>query len=418
MSSNTSRITSALQGGEYVSKTIKTRIVALLHRARRLHTDSSKDELPVRHVLSKTPPLAEKLIMDLVEVTPTLRKPVEIGAVVSFMMEGLQHHHEVVSTLITEGPSDGKALFYAEWKPNHSEKVHRYLIVVRGEFVYVGYFPWDGRKPCLYGIHHKKQDVITLLHKTNDPLLRVPELTLLTEINIPNITFELVDPSPIGAHVTISHKGGSFYTRSIYGEFVSFESCVLERDDIPQNTEMDVICAEGKPVKAYPNDSTGYNMNDPKHPRYMFWGATGYVQLCEGKMFCYPDGSIRFLTREQEDSIFRGYTDMQIVQGDLVCYKGDVSMPMEINDSQAEFRLGRHNIKADKVCLVGWSTPDPSATNPYQQRVYVLEDCTIIITHPEHGEVKYEARKGEMLALLPGTSHPFQKYCSSSLTPL
>ncbi len=387
------------------------------HPAVRVHAESTRDELPEGHVLSKKP-LAEKLILDLVQVTPIQKMEIgrylEIGAVVS-LMEGLEHHRRVASTHIENialpAPATcGVALFYAQWEPNHSAKVHRYLIAVRGEEVYVGYFPGDWRKPRLYGIYHKKQDVIKFLHKTNDPALQVPELTLLTELNIPNIGFELADPSPIiGTHVTINHNQGGFYTRSIYGEFIPFESRVLEGANIPQDTTgMDVILAEGKPVKAYPVDSTGYNMDNPKHPWYMFWGATGYVRLFEGKMFCYPDGSIRFLTPVDEQNIFREYTDLQIVQGDLVAYEG-VALPSERNDSQDEISLDRHNVRADKVYLSSWGTPDPSAYNPYQQRVYVVEDCTLTITHPEHGECKYEAMKGEMLALLPGTSRPFQK---------
>ncbi len=181
------------------------------HPAARVHAESSRDKLPAGHVLSKKP-LAEKL-MDLVEVTPIQKMGIgaslEIGAVQS-LMEGLLYHRTVASTLIGEDNTTGGGNFYAAWEPNHSNhssKVHQYLIKVRGDDLYVGYFPWDGRKPRLYGIHHRKQDIIKFLHKTNDPLLQVPELTQLTELNIPNITFELVDhSSPIGAHVTISHN--------------------------------------------------------------------------------------------------------------------------------------------------------------------------------------------------------------------
>ncbi len=368
------------------------------HPAARVHAESTRDELPVGHVLSKKP-LAEKLFFDLVEVTPIQRmeigKDLEIGAAQS-LMEGLQHHRKVASThvtdLITKGHGDGKALFYAEWTPNHSEKVHRYLIVVQGNDVYVGYFPWDGRKPRLYGVHHRRQDVIKFLHKTNDPLLQVPELFLLTELNIPNISFQLSNrslaPNSTREATTtmIGHVQGGFWSRSIYGEFTPLSECKFVPD----------------------NDATGFNIGNPKHPWYMFQGATGYIQLIEGKMFCYPDGSIRFLTPADEQTMFRDYTNLQIVQGDLVVYEG-VALPSERNDCQDKISLDRHNIKADKVCLSDWGTPDPSATNPYQQRVYVVEDCTLTITHPEHGECKYEARKGEMLALLPGTSRPFQK---------
>jgi len=379
------------------------------HPAARVHADITKDKLPVGHVLGRKP-LAEKLSFDLVGVTPIQKmeigKDLEIGAVVS-LMEGLKHHRKVASTLITEliteGPGDGKALFYAEWTPNHSEKVHRYLIVVQGTDVYVGYFPWDGHKPRLYGVHHRRQDVIKFLHKTNDSLLQVPELTLLTELNVPNVRFELTDPSPIGAHVTISHNGGSFYTRSIYGEFIPLSECKFVPDPDSGDTP-DAVKGHWEET----GDATGFNMANPKHPWYMFQGATGYVQLFEGKMFCYPDGSIRFLTPLNEQNMFRDYTDLQIVQGDLAAYEG-VALPSERNDDQDKTSLDRHNIKADKVCLSDWGTPDPNATNRYQQRVYVVEYCTLTITHPEHGECKYEARKGEMLALLPGTSRPFQK---------
>ena len=63
------------------------------HPASRVHTSDNEQEktLPAGYVVSKKP-LAEKLILDLVEVTPIQRmeigKDLEIGAVIS-MLEGL-----------------------------------------------------------------------------------------------------------------------------------------------------------------------------------------------------------------------------------------------------------------------------------------------------------------------------------------
>jgi hypothetical protein len=397
------------------------------HTAIRVHAEQSKDQLPAGHVLERKP-LSEKLILDLVEVTPIQKMSIgaslEVGAVQS-LMEGLQHHRHAASTLIKAGQTltsgaqswvtnqETFALFYAEWNPNHSEKTHRYLIDIRrGEEVYVGYFPYDGCKPRLYGIYHKKQDVIKFLHRTHDPSLNVPSLTLLTELNIPNIQFCLVDPSPIGAHTTISHKQGAFYTRSVYGEFVPFENNVIaspKMDDwaspgrawLPDRTDDRTVVRDEKNevIKVYKNDSTGFNMNDPKHPYYMFQGASGYIQLFEGKMFCYPDGSIRFLTPTEEVNVFRDYTDLQIVQGDLVAYEVQLPDPQKWDLKPFEgVGLDRHEIRSDKMSILR-----------FEDKHFVVEDSTLTITHPEHGEIRYEARKGEMLALLPGTSRPFQK---------
>lgn len=385
------------------------------HPATRVHSESTKDQLPAGHVLSRKP-LAEKLILDLVEVTPIqmmgIGASLEIGAVQS-LIEGLQCHRYVASTLIGDG------VFYAEWEPNHSQRTHRYLINIRGEDVYVGYFPYDGRKPRLYGVHHKKQDVVKFLHKTHKSDLQIPELTLLTELNIPNISFVWTgdqrgsETSRDRDRVNISHKQGSFYTRSIYGEFIPFESRILEGETLPQNVydlpngTQDIIWAEGKPFKVYPYDCSGYNMNNPKHPWYMFQGAAGYIQLFEGKMFCYPDGSIRFITPEDEDNIFRGYIDLQIVQGDLIAYEvGDCPYHPD-NQSQVVqdeyFNIDRHRIEGCKGKAIYEMIHSPLAT------LYFTEDCILTISHPEHGETKYEALKGEMLALLPGTSQPFEK---------
>ena len=364
----------------------------------------------IGYVLSKKP-LAEKLFLDLVEVTPIQKmeigKSLEIGAVQS-LMEGLLHHRCVASTLISDSFKDADAhygtLFYAEWKPNHSDKKHRYLVEISGEDVYVGYFPYDGRKPRLYGIYHKRQDVIKFLHKTHNAELQLPELTLLTELNIPNVSFDLDESK------TIHHKQGKFFSRSIYGEFFVFKSDIIlnpEMDDwaspgrawLPDETEERTVIRNdrGEVVKVYHNDSTGYNMNNPKHPWYMFQGATGYVQLYEGKMFCYPDGSIRFLNPLDEQTMFRDFTDLQIVQGDLVAYEGSSSQTPFIEFENTEFSIDRHEIKSETAFVHD------------RERVFVREDCTLTIVHLEHGAMKYEAMKGEMLALLPGTSRPFQK---------
>jgi hypothetical protein len=368
------------------------------HPASRMHAESTRDELPAGYVLSQKP-LAEKLVLDLVEVTPIQKMSIgaslEIGAVQS-LMEGLKYHRCVGSCLISDWVNENGTLFYAEWSPNHSDHRHRYLISVVGENVYVGYFPFDGRKPRLYGIYHKKQDVIKFLHRTHDSTLSVPELTLLTELNISNIQFGLVDPS------TVTHKQGTFYTRSIYGEFVPLAQCVFT----PSNPSGEGIVEQTIGTWSDETDSTGFNMGDPKHPWYMFQGATGYVQLFEGKMICYPDGSIRFLLPGDEQNIFRDYTDLQIVQGDLVAYE-TTSCPYHPDNLtqvvKEDFNIDRHHVSgcADKSIY--------EMRNSSLATLYFTEDCTLIITHPEHGETKYEALKGEMLALLPGTSRPFQK---------
>lgn len=380
------------------------------HPATRMHAESTKDE-PSGHVLSKKP-LAEKLVLDLVGITPIQKMKIgaslEIGAVQS-LMEGLQCHRYAASCLVSDSCTLSECttgvLFYAEWEPNHSQKTHRYLIAVRGEDVYVGYFPYDGRKPRLYGIHHKKQDVVKFLHKTYKPDLQLPELTLLTELNIPNISFGWAgdqrgsEISRDRDRVNIHHKQGTFYTRSIYGEFTPLSECNFIPD--PPSKEPGITEVSGKWEK--PIDATGFNIGDPKHPWYMFQGATGYVQLFEGKMFCYPDGSIRFLTKEQEETIFRGYTDLQIVQGDLVAYEVGLPDPLKWNlspsggvDTKAD--IDRHEVRSDKRSILR-----------FEEKHFITEDSILTITHPEHGECKYEARKGEMLALLPGTSRPFQK---------
>jgi hypothetical protein len=325
--------------------------------------------------------LAEKLVLDLVEVTPIQKMSIgaslEIGAVQS-LMEGLQHHRAVGSCLISE---DG--VFYAEWTPNHSDHTHRYLIKVRRKNVYVGYFPYDGRRPRLYGVHHTKQDVVKFLHRTHNPDLVAPELTLLTELNIPNIQVD-----PIGIYTKITHKQGNFYTRSIYGEFIKFAQCKFIPDGVTPTS--------GK--WSSERDSTGFDMGNPKHPWYMFWGAaTGYVQLYEGKMFCYLDGSIRFLTPEDESNIFRDFTDLDIVQGDLVAYEVRLPQNWDLNPFEA-VNIDRYKIRADKMSI-----------RIFEDKHYIIEDCTLTISHTEHGETTYQARKGEMLAVLPGTSRPFQK---------
>jgi hypothetical protein len=365
------------------------------HPATRVHSESTRDQLPVGHVQKS---LAEKLILDLVEVTPIQKMSIgaclEIGAVQS-LMEGLQYHRCVGSCLISDWVKKNSTLFYAEWSPNHSDHTHRYLVSVVGEDVYVGYFPWDGRKPRLYGVHHKKQDVIKFLHRTHNATLQVPEITLLTELNIPNIQFGLVDPSPIGVHTTIGHKQGTFYTRSIYGEFVPLAQCVFT----PSNPSGEGIVEQTIGTWSREVDSTGYNMGNPKHPYYMFQDAVGYVQLFEGKMFCYPDGSIRFLNPLEEQTLFRHYTDLQVVQGDLVAYEVQLPDPQEWDVKPFErCDLDRHEVRSDKMSVLR-----------FEDKHFIVEDCTLTITHPEHGETKYEALKGEMLALLPGTSRPFQK---------
>ncbi|MFH0904523.1 MAG: hypothetical protein V1854_04965 [Methanobacteriota archaeon] len=348
------------------------------HSASRVHNESTRDELPTSHVL-KSIPLAEKLILDLVGVTPIQKmeigKSLEIGAVQS-LIEGLEHHRYAASTLLEQSFKDFDngnsahygALFYAEWQPNHKDITHRYLIEVSGEDVFVGYFPYDGRKPRLYGIHHKKMDVIRVLHKTNNSAVHIPELTLLTELNIPNISFCLRTNQ-----TDISHKQGTFYTRSIYGEFIPLLS--------------------------------GESMWNPRHPYYIFQGATGYVQLFEGKMFCYPDGSIRFLTIEQEDRRDSSiWTDLTIVQGDVVAYE-NVPLP-EQKDEQNDVWIDRHHIIVDRKETQGAADHTLIQSG---ENIHVMQDCTLTLAHPEHGETKYEAMKGEMLALMPGTSRPFQK---------
>jgi len=363
------------------------------HPATRVHSENTRDQLPAGHVLSKKP-LAEKLILDLVGITPIqkmeLGKSLEIGAVVS-LTEGLEHHRYAASTILSDSFKDFDngssahygALFYAEWQPNHNSITHRYLIEVSGEDVYVGYFPWDGRKPRLYGIHHKKQDVIKFLHKTHSATLQLPELTLLTELNIPNISFHNHDPDGVDK-MFVTHKQGTFYTRSIYGVFIP---CTIVHD------------GEDEKGNKAELDFTGQSFDDPRHPWYMFWGATGYVQLFEGKMFCYPDGSIRFLTPEDEKTMFRDFTDLQVVQGDLIAYDVELPDPQKRDLKPFEgINIDRHEIRADKECLLR-----------YEEKHFVVEDCILTITHPEHGETKHEARKGVMLALLPGTSRPFQK---------
>lgn len=403
------------------------------HPVTRVHSESTKDQLPVGHVLSKKP-LAEKLILDLVPVTPIQKmeigKSLEIGAVQS-LIEGLEYHRHAASSLIEQSFKDFDSgssahygsLFYAEWQPNHNSITHRYLIEVIGEDVYVGYFPYDGRKPRLYGIHHKKMDVIKFLHKTNSPTVQVPELTLLTELNIPNIRFELSDVRPMYIH----HKQGIFFTHSLYGEFIPLLEDVFFPGNAPKS-----VCAEGEQTTSRwekHTDVTGFSMSDPKHPWYMFQGATGYVQLYEGKMFCYPDGSIRFLTKEQETAIERTWSDMSIIQGDLVEYDSFWNIPEIVKwadgkkDSSVRqpdiksVTLDRHNIEADKYCLLIHSVVDEvnhplfweSAHATAGDMIVVTKSCTLTITHPEHGETKHEAIKGEVLALLPGTSRPFQK---------
>lgn len=111
------------------------------------------------------------------------------------------------------------------------------------------------------------------------------------------------------------HKQGCFCTRSCYGDFVPLEERTIEnvtREPFASNLKVNgeeigipwtlskdsvsgraLLCEDTKIL--YLVDSTGYNMSDPKHPYYMFKGATGYIPLFGGKMFCYPDGSIRFL---------------------------------------------------------------------------------------------------------------------------
>jgi len=369
------------------------------HPATRVHAESTKDELPTGHVLSRKP-LAEKLILDLVGVTPIQKmeigKDLEIGAVQS-LIEGLKHHRYAASTVINDSFKDFDngssahygALFYAEWQPNHNDITHRYLIEVSGEEVYVGYFPYDGRKPRLYGIHHKKADVVKFLHKTNNTTLQVPELTLLTELNIPNIKIWLETETQNfkPEKMFIQHNQGIFYTHSLYGEFVPLQDCKFTPDGVTETS--------GK-WNDEEVDATETNLGNPRHPYYMFQGASGYVQLYEGKMFCYPDGSIRFLTPEDEKTMFRDFTDLQIVQGDLIAYEGSSLSPfMEFENT--EFSLDRHEVKSEIPFVHD------------RERVFVREDCILTITHPEHGEMKYEAMKGEMLALLPGTSRPFQK---------
>jgi hypothetical protein len=380
------------------------------HPITRVHADEPRDRLPPGHVLNKKP-LYEKLILDKVEVTPIQMMGVgaslEIGAVQS-LMEGLEHRRYAASSTITF-EKGGYGLFYAEWQPNHASITHRYLIQVSGEDVYVGYFPYDGRKPILYGIHHKKMDVVKFLHKTHSADLQVPELTLLTELNVPNVSFEsYFADSNLPAHLIlqtegdrerypqnatlIRHKQGSFYTRSIYGEFSPLQNCKFTPDGVTETSggwnDEEV-------------DSTGYNMGNPKHLYYMFQGATGYVQLYEGKMFCYPDGSIRFLTKEQEEDIFRSYTDLQIVQGDLVAYELEGhTVPEPVPTGVCQYNIDRHHITTEAAYYLLQNNLG---------RLYIEKDCILTITHPEHGETKYEALKGEMLALLPGTSRPFQK---------
>jgi len=341
-------------------------------------------------------------------------------------MEGLLHHRCVASTLISDSFKDADAhygtLFYAEWKPNHSDRTHRYLIEVSGENVYVGYFPYDGRKPKLYGIHHKKQEIVKFLHKTHAEL-QLPELTLLTELNIPNIEFEYSSERTRNGGFTetrtyISHKQGEFYTRSVYGTFVPLQECVFTpaptttapQGENPNKDDIDLVEAFEVLVETIPVtrsgtwndtevDSTGFNMGNPKHPWYAFQGATGYIQLVEGKMFCYPDGSLRFLTSVDEQTMFRDFTDLQVVQGDLVAYDVELPDPQKRDLKPFEgINIDRHEIRADKECLLR-----------YEEKHFVVDDCVLTITHPEHGETKYEAMKGEMLALLPGTSRPFQK---------
>ncbi len=394
------------------------------HPATRVHSENTRDQLPAGHVLSKKP-LAEKLILDLVGITPIqkmeLGKSLEIGAVVS-LTEGLEHHRYAASTILSDSFKDFDngssahygALFYAEWQPNHNSITHRYLIEVSGEDVYVGYFPWDGRKPRLYGIHHKKQDVIKFLHKTHSATLQLPELTLLTELNIPNISFHNHDRmstriiadrrhrlnipnisfhnhDPDGVDkMFVTHKQGTFYTRSIYGEFTPLQDCKFTPDGVTETS--------GK-WNDDEVDSTGMNLGNPRHPYYMFQGATGYVELYEGKMFCYPDGSIRFLTPEDEKTVFRDFTDLQVVQGDLIAYDVELPDPQKRDLKPFEgINIDRHEIRADKECLLR-----------YEEKYFVVDDCILTITHPEHGETKHEARKGVMLALLLGTSRPFQK---------
>lgn len=406
------------------------------HPANRVHKSDEpgeKVELPVGHVLegnsvvlelpqtkekekyvvSKKPqvPLKEKLFLGLVEVTPIqmmeIGASLEIGAVQS-LMEGLNCRRYAGSCLLSEHVNfpvsdryGGGAIFYAEWQPNHNDITHRYLIAVAGENVYVGYFPHDGRRPRLYGIHHKKMEVIKFLHKTNKISLEVPELTLLTDWNIPNILLRMDDER---GSVLVFHKQGQFYTHSVYGEFVPLEYSTA----IPDVWKIEDSVERGKyyapdginTVGYYKADSTGKNMNDKDHPWYMFQGATGFVQLHEGKMFIYPDGSIRFLTSEDEQTVFRDFTDLTMVQGDLVAYEGLTGTPFMEFGGTNEASLDRHNVKAEIETAI---------VHDGRGKVYVREDCILTISHPEHDEVKYEACKGEILALLPGTSRPFAK---------
>ena len=134
----------------------------------------------------------------------------------------------------------------------------------------------------------------------------------------------------------------------------------------------------------------------------MFQGATGYIELFEGKMFCYPDGGIRFIHRNDNGTIQSGYTDLTILQGDLVSYEG-VPLPDRNIDTPESWSTHHVNLGRYEV----------STSFPYLHheggRIWVLDDCELTITHPECGETKYEALQGEMLALLPGTSRPCQK---------
>jgi hypothetical protein len=181
-------------------------------------------------------------------------------------------------------------------------------------------------------------------------------------------------------------------------EFVEFAQCRFVPDGVTETS--------GKWDQTV--DYTGRNLGDPKHPFYGFYGATGYFQLPKGKIICYLDGSQRFLPVGEEENLFRNFTDLTVIycdwenpipqRGDLIAYE-IAAPPKELGAGSEFFHFGGYDISIANGGAHLFFDKD-------LKMIYIGKECDLKITHPEYGEIVYEALDRELLGILPGQKEP------------
>jgi len=133
-------------------------------------------------------------------------------------------------------------------------------------------------------------------------------------------------------------------------------------------------------------------------PKWAGEEAVG-LELCEGLLLIFPDGSIRFVSRWEER--LGEFPLPAFRQGDLLVFPKGNALEEEHPGGRGPDLLDRH--KVEGAVKVGWETVS------FDHRIQVASfQGPARVSHPEHEHL--EVPEGEWIAFLaPGTSRPFQR---------